>query len=82
MRSYPLKNFEIQKYYQNGPKNNDLPITKHGAYIINFDEYESVKTRWIAVYVIAENVTFLNPIQDGLFRRCSRMSGGQTGSPP
>ena len=80
MRSYPLKNFEIQKYYQNGPKNNDLPITKDGAHIINVDEYKSVEIRWITLYVIAANVTYFNPIQDGLFWGCSQM--GVANRPP
>ena len=49
--------FEIQKYYQNEPKfhgvcsRNDLSKIKDGAYIINFDELESIGTHWIAFYV-------------------------------
>ena len=46
MPPHPLTNFEIQKYYQNQPKYNDVysrsnfPKTKNkGAYIINLDEY-------------------------------------------
>ena len=41
MLSPSLTNFEVQKYYQNKPKFNDvcaknnLPKTKNGAYIIN-----------------------------------------------
>ena len=48
MLLHPLTNFEIQNYYQNKPKfdgiylrNNSSKI-KDGAYIINFDEYESI----------------------------------------
>ena len=50
MSPNPLTNFEIQKYYQNEPKFNDvysrnnLPEIKDGAYIINIDEYESIGT--------------------------------------
>ena len=50
-------------YYQNEPKfngvysRNNLPKIKNGAYVINLDEYESIGTHWIALYVIAENVT-------------------------
>ena len=50
MPPHPLKNFEIQKYYQNEPKfngvysRNNLPKIKGGAYIINLDEYESIGT--------------------------------------
>ena len=41
----PLINFEIQKYYQNESKFNDiysrnnLPKMKAAAYVINLDEY-------------------------------------------
>ena len=50
MLPHPLTNFEIQKDYQNEPKFNDdysrnnLSKIKDGAYIINFDEYESIGT--------------------------------------
>ena len=51
MRSYPLRNFEIQKYDQNEPRFNgvflrsNLPKKiKNGAYIINLDEYTDVHT--------------------------------------
>ena len=52
-----------KKYYQNEPKfnsvylRNDLSKMKDGAYIINFDEYESIGTHWITLYVNAENAT-------------------------
>ena len=49
----PLTNFETQKYYQNEPRFN-------GAYIINLDEYESIGTHWIALYVNAENITYFD----------------------
>ena len=60
--SNSLTYFEIQKYYQNEPKfngvysRNNLSKIKDGAYIINLDEYESIGTHWIALYVNAENV--------------------------
>ena len=66
MPPHPLKNFEMQKYYQNEPKfnvvysRNNLPKIKDSAYIINFDEYESTGTYWIALYVNAENVTYFD----------------------
>ena len=59
MLSHPLTNFEIQNYYQNEPKfngvylRNNLSKIKNGAYEINPDEYESIGTRWIALYVNA-----------------------------
>ena len=51
-----LKNFEIQKYYQNEPRFNSvfsrniLPKTiKDGAYVTNLDEYADVGAHWIAL---------------------------------
>ena len=60
MPPHPLTNFEIQKYYQSEPKfnglysRNDLP---KGAYEINLDEYKSIRTHGIALYVNDNNVT-------------------------
>ena len=57
MKSHPLTNFEIQKYYENEPRINDvfsrdnLPRKiKVGAYVINLDEYEDIGTHWIALF--------------------------------
>ena len=66
MLSHPLTNFEIQKYCQNKSKlngvysRNNLLRIKDWAYIINLDEYESIGTHWIALYVNAENVTYFD----------------------
>ena len=30
---------------------NNLPKIKNGAYVINLDQYESVETDWVALYV-------------------------------
>ena len=66
MPPHPLTNFEIQKYYENEPKfngvysRNNLSKIKDGAYIINLDEYESIGTHWIALYVNDNNVTYIN----------------------
>ena len=57
MPPHPLTNFEIQKYYQNEPKfngvysRNNLTKIKDGEFLINLDEYESIETPWIALYV-------------------------------
>ena len=62
----PLTNFEIQKYYQNKPKfsgvysRNNLPKIRDGAYVINLDEFKSIQTHWIALYVDGDNVTYFN----------------------
>ena len=55
---HPLTNIEINEYYANEPKFNDvysrnnLPnIIKKGAYVINLDEYENTDKHWIALFV-------------------------------
>ena len=66
MPAHPLINFEIQKYYQNEPKfnrvysRNNLSKIKNGIYIINLDDYESIGTHWIFLYVNAKNVTYFD----------------------
>ena len=49
---------------------------KDRAYLIDLDEYESIGTNWITLYV---NV---NSIQDGLFWGCSQMGGVFLPPPP
>ena len=66
MPPYPSTNFEIQKYYENEHKfngvysRNNLSKIKDEAYIINLDEYESIGTHWIALYVNDNNVTYFD----------------------
>ena len=66
MSHHPLTNFEIQKYYQNEPKFNDVysrnnsPKLKHETHMINLDEYESVGANWVAAYVNDDIVTYFN----------------------
>ena len=61
MPSHPLTNFEIQKNYQNEPKRdavysrNNLPKIRDGTYVINLDQYKSIGTHWIALYVNDNN---------------------------
>ena len=64
MPPHPLTDFEIQKYYQNETKFNDvyskdnLPNKiKDGAYVINLDEHSDVGTHWIALYVKNNDIT-------------------------
>ena len=61
MPPHCLTNLEIQKYYQNEPKfnsihsRNNLPKIKDGVYVINLDEFKSIGTHWIALYVNGNN---------------------------
>ena len=54
----PLTNFEIQKYYKNEPRLNDVFSRNNlfkkindRAYIINLDEYADVGTHWLPYFV-------------------------------
>ena len=66
MLPHPLTNFEIHKYYQNETRlnsvysKNNLSKIKDAAYIINLDEYESIGTHWIPLYVNDNNVTYFD----------------------
>ena len=67
MSRYPLTNFEIQKYYQNGTKfdgvysRDNLPNKiKDGAYVINLDEYSDIRIHWIALPVKDNDVTYFD----------------------
>ena len=63
MLPHPLTNFEIQKYFQNEPKFNGIYSNKHltkirgETYVINLDEYKSIRTHWIALRLNGDNVT-------------------------
>ena len=69
MFPHPLTNFKIQKYYQNETKfngaysRNNLSKINDGTCIINLDEYESIETHSIALYVNAENVTYFDSFE-------------------
>ena len=39
---------------------NNLSKIKDGTYIINFDEYESIGTHWVGLYVNDNNVTYFD----------------------
>ena len=66
MLPHPLTNFEIEKYYQKEPKfncvysRNNLPKIMNVPYVINLDEYESIGTYWIALYVNDNNIIYFD----------------------
>ena len=66
MPSHPLTNFEMQKYYQNEPRFNgvdsrdNLPRIQDGAYVINLAEYSYIGTRWSALYLLNNDVTYFD----------------------
>ena len=75
MRSHPLINFEMQKYCETEPKfngvysRNNLPKANDGTYVMNVDEYKSIETHWIALYVTDNNVTYgVIPLELNIFQ--------------
>ena len=56
----------MQKYYQNEPEfngvysRNNLPIIQDGAYVINLDQYESIGTHLIVLYVNGNNIIYFD----------------------
>ena len=67
MTSYPLTNFEIQKYYQNEPRFNGVcsrdnlsDEVKDGASVINLDNYSDIGTHWVALYVNNNDATYFD----------------------
>ena len=64
MTLHSLTNFAIQKYYQTEPKlngvysRNDLLKIKDGAYVINLNEFKSIETHWIALYMDSNNIIY------------------------
>ena len=66
MQLHLLINSEIQKHYENGTKfngvysRNNLSKIKDGAFVTNLDEYESVRTHWLAFYVNDSNLTYFD----------------------
>ena len=68
MLSHPITSFEIQKYYQNLTRCNDvysrdnLTKIKDGAYVINLDEYSDIGTHWIALFILSSDVTYFDSL--------------------
>ena len=64
---HPSTNFEIERYYQNKPRFNEVYSTdnlldkiKDGAYVVNLDEYSDIGTYWIALYANNKTVTYFD----------------------
>ena len=67
MPLHPLTNFEMQKYYKKEPKfngvysRNNLPKTiRKGRN--NLDEFKSIETHWIALYMNANSIVYFDSI--------------------
>ena len=67
MWPYLLTYLKIQRYFQNKPKfkgvysQKNLPNTvKDRAYIVNLEEYKSLRTHWKALYANGNSVTYFD----------------------
>ena len=45
---------------------NNLPKIKDGSYVINLDEFKSIETHWIALYVNGNNKIYFDTFGVGL----------------
>ena len=65
-KPHPLTNFEIQNYYKNEPRFNDiysrnnLPKIQNGAYVISLDEYKNIGIHWVVLYVKNTKVIYFD----------------------
>ena len=66
MLTHPLTSLSNKKYCLRKPKFNEvfsrdsLRKIKYGAYVMNLDEYKSVRTHWITLYLNGDKVTYLD----------------------
>ena len=58
--AHPLTNFEIEIKFNGVCSRNNLSKIKDVALIINLDQYESIETHWIALYVSDNNVIYFD----------------------
>ena len=73
---HPLTNIEIQKYYQNEPRFNEIysrdnlsNYIKDEACVINLDGYADL-THWIVLYVLKVHANYI--IANDCFNTCNK----------
>ena len=75
MLPHPLTNFEKGKYYQEELKFKGvcsriyLPKIKESGYVIKLDEYKSIGTHWIALYINGNNVKHFDSLELKIFQK-------------
>ena len=66
MLPHPVRNFETQTYYQSKSQFNGVSSRissmkiKDGVYVINLDEFKSIGTHWIALYVNGNSIIYFD----------------------
>ena len=66
MPPHPVRNFETQTYYQSKSQFNGVSSRissmkiKDGVYVINLDEFKSIGTHWIALYVNGNSIIYFD----------------------
>ena len=75
----PLTNFEIEAYCQNEPRfngvysrDNSPDKIKHGAYVVNLDEYSDIGTHWVALYANNKTVKYSIALELNTFQKKSK----------
>ena len=63
---YPLTNFEMQEYFKDKSRYNDvcsrnnLPKLKNGAYVINLDGSKNTGTHWVVIFIKKDKVIYFD----------------------
>ena len=69
MAPHPLTDFEIQNCFQDEPKFNgfysinSLTKIKDEAYVINLDDFKSIRTHWIALHEIGYSIIYFDSFE-------------------
>ena len=57
------KNIKLSVNFNGVYSRNNVPKLKYGPYVINLDEYKSIGTHWIVLYVNCDNVTYFDSFE-------------------
>ena len=79
-----LTNFEVQKYYENEQRFNEVfswdnlsKTIKDGAYVINLDEYADVGTHWIALFCNRSEILYFGSFGVEHVPEIKKLAGNQ-----
>ena len=79
-----MTSFEIQKYYQNGPKfrsiylqNSEPDIVNHGDYVVNLAVYKSIGTNWIAFHLNSGVIYFDSLVVEHIPKEIKKFIGNK-----
>ena len=71
MPPHSLTNFEIQKYYENEPRFNDVysrkNLPKNKGQDINLNEYGDIGTHWIPLFCNRSEIIYFDSFDANMF---------------